>query len=210
MTDEILIVVGMNREARIAAPRGRVIVGTTGLTGALTLRPSAIISLGVCGALDPVLEIGDVLIADAVVVGARRLAADTAWTKALRAALPASRAGDIVGGDVIVDSPGAKAALRRASGAVGVDMESHAVALAAEAAGIPFAVLRTVSDTAGRALPGAAVAGFKPDGEADIWAVIRALARRPWELPALIRTGLDAERAFRTLEQAAHALAARP
>jgi hypothetical protein len=52
-------------------------------------------------------------------------------------------------------------------------------------------------------LPQAAQAGFKPDGEPDIAAVIRALARAPWALPALIRVALDAEAAFKALAVAA-------
>jgi hypothetical protein len=44
------------------------------------------------------------------------------------------------------------------------------------------------------------VAGFKPDGEPDVGAVLAALAWRPWELPALIRVALEAEVAFKALE----------
>ena len=89
-------------------------------------------------------------------------------------------------------------------------METHAVARAARAAGLPFAVVRAVSDSAAFALPRAAQAGFKADGEPDVGAVIAALVRRPWELPALIRTAVDAERAFRSLAVAAQALTSPP
>lgn len=201
-----LIVVGLTREARILVDHQRVAIGSRGLAAALTSRPSAILSFGICGALDPGLRVGDLVIADGVAIGDTWLAADVVWTAELRSALPAARQGDIVGGDVIIDSPEAKSVLWRATGAVAVDMESHAVARAASNIGIPFAVVRAVSDTADRALPRAAQAGFRTDGEPDVGAVVRALARRPWELPALIRVALEAEAAFRTLARAARAI----
>src|SRR5438477_646342 len=84
-------------------------------------------------------------------------------------------------------------------GPVAVDMESHAVARVAAQHQIPFVVLRTVSDAAGHALPRAAQAGFKADGEPDVAAVLRGLARRPWELPSLLLTAANAARALRAL-----------
>jgi adenosylhomocysteine nucleosidase len=205
----LVIVVGLVREARIAAARGRVAIGASGIPDAL---PGArgLVSFGLCGALDPALVVGDLVIADGVVSQGGRLAADDAWSDALRAALPEARTGLVAGGDVIVGSVAAKAALRQASGAAIVDMESHSVAKAARAAGLPFAVVRAVSDTAAFALPRAAQAGFQADGLPDVGAVIAALLRRPWELPALIRTAVDSERAFKSLERAAQTLTSPP
>ncbi len=209
MTSSLLIVVGMTREARVAQDRGRTCVGSAGLTSALA-GADGVVSFGLCGALDPSLAVGDVVIADGVIFAGARVATDAAWTAALAAAVPSARRGDMAGGNVIAGSAAAKAALRRATGAAAVDMESHAVARAAAAAGVPFAVVRAVSDGAASALPRAAQAGFKADGEPDVAAVLRALARRPWELPALVRTALDAEKAFKSLARAAAALAPPP
>lgn len=206
---DLLIVVGLSREARIAAPYGRVTVGAASI-GAPRPGTRGLISFGVCGALDPTLAAGDLIVADGVLAGGERLASDPGWANALRAALPGAGRGDVAAGDAIVGSPEAKAALRAASGAAIVDMESHAVARAARAAGLAFAVVRAVSDTAASALPFAAQAGFRPNGEPDVAAVIAALGRRPWELAALIRTGLDAGKAFRSLERAARALTLLP
>ncbi len=203
----LLIVVGMRREAAIAAAHGRTAVGAAGLAAALAAeRPAGIISFGLCGGLGPALRVGDIVVADAVISGGRRAATTAAWNQAIRAALPHAQAGDLAAGDQILGSTAAKAALARATGAVAVDMESHAVAEQAQALGIPFAVLRVVSDAADRTLPRAAQAGFKADGEPDIAAVILALLRRPWELPDLIRVAGDSETAFRSLAAAATAL----
>ena len=168
--------------------------------------PAGLVSFGLCGALDPALTVGDVLVADTVTHGDDRWTADPAWGARLRTALPGARHGGIAAGDAIVGTPADKASLRRLTGAAAVDMESHAVAAAAQSSGLPFVALRVVSDAAGRVLPRAAQAGFKADGEPDIGAVIAALARRPWELPALIRVGMEAGTAFRALAGAAAAL----
>ena len=202
----LVIVVGLAREARIVGSRGRVVIGTAGIERTLA-GARGLVSFGICGALDPALAVGDLVIADAV----GSLATDPAWTARLRQSLPGSRGGLAAGGNTIVGSVAAKAALRHATGASIVDMESHAVAHAAHAAGLPFAVVRAVSDAAAFALPRAAQAGFRPGGgDPDVGAVIRALAIRPWELPALIRTAVDAEKAFRSLTRAAQALAPCP
>ncbi len=124
---------------------------------------------------------------------------DATWRKGLLAALPGARLGPIAGSDIMVVDAAAKAALRAATGALVVDMESHIAARVAARHGLPFAAARTISDGADRALPLAAQAGMRPDGAMDVGAALLALARRPWELPALIRTGLEAEAAFRAL-----------
>ncbi|MBV8563962.1 MAG: phosphorylase, partial [Methylobacteriaceae bacterium] len=136
---------------------------------------------------------------DEVVDQGRAMPTDTAWTLRLKAALPGVRVGAVAGSDVMVATAAAKAALRTATGAVAADMESHVVARAAERHRLPFAVARTISDAAHRGLPASAQAGMKPDGGMDLPGVLAALARRPWELPALIRTGVEAEAAFAAL-----------
>ncbi len=210
LPSNLLIVVGMNREARIACARGRVAIGVAGIAAAMATRPTGLISFGLCGALDPALRVGDLLVADGVVSGDRRWSADPLWAATLRAALPDARRGDMAAGNRIVGSAAAKTALRRSYGAVGADMESHAVAREAEAAGLPFAVLRAVSDSARRVLPLSAQAGFKVDGDPDVAAVIAALIARPWELPALMRTALEAATGFKALARAAASLSSLP
>jgi len=175
------------------------VIGPAGLTAAMARgRPVGIVSFGLCGGLDPAFKTGDLLIGTAV----NGIAADAAWTDRLIAALPGAHRGDFASGGAMVATPEAKGALRRETGAVAVDMESHLLT----GAGAPFAILRAVSDTAYRALPRAAQAGFRANGEADIDAVLRALIARPSELPALIRTAREAGAAFRSLRDARHLL----
>ncbi len=207
MNTGLVVVVGMASEARIFGGEHKVIVGAAGLEAALRDKPYGVVSFGLCGALDPALKAGDLVIAGGVITPDGRLATDIAWSDQLAAALPASQRGDVAASGVMAASREDKAALRAAGGARIVDMESHKVAHAAARAGVPFAVARAVSDTAADALPRCAQAGFRDDGQTDIPAVLRALARRPWELPALIRTAVGAGKAFKTLEKASKVLA---
>ena len=105
----------------------------------------------------------------------------------------------MLGANAMVAEATQKAALHRTTGAVAVDMESHVVARVAQRHRLPFAVARVVSDAAHHSLPPAAHVGMKSDGTMNLPAVLRALLANPGQLPALIRTGLEAERGFRAL-----------
>ncbi|MCG7361835.1 hopanoid-associated phosphorylase [Roseomonas sp. ACRSG] len=206
----ILAATGLHREARIlAAPGVRPIPGG-GVSARLEaeldrLAPTAsgIISIGIAGALAPGLQPGDWVVAEAV-LGDETIATDAAWTARLAAALPRARLGTMLGRDAMAAEAAEKAVLHRATGALTVDMESHVAARVARRHGLPLAVARVVSDAAGRTLPPAAQVGMRPDGGVDLPAVLRALARAPWQLPALVRTGWEAELAFRALLRGHH------
>ncbi|MCR0984829.1 phosphorylase family protein [Roseomonas populi] len=191
----ILIATGLMREARILAGSGtRVVVGG-GASGRLEadldrLVPgmAGILSIGIAGALEPGLRPGDW-----VVDG------EAAWSARLAATLPGARRGGVLGQDHMVAEAADKAALHRETGALAVDMESHIAARVAYRHGLPFAAARVISDGADRSLPPAARVGMRPDGGMNLPAVLLSLARNPLQLPALIRTGWEAERAFRAL-----------
>ncbi len=68
------------------------------------------------------------------------------------------------------------------------DMESAAWARAAASRGVPFLILRVVSDTFEEDLPGFLSSCLSPDGSIDRAAVARRLIRHPAALPALLRT----------------------
>ena len=78
-------------------------------------------------------------------------------------------------------------------------MESHQVARAAVAAGVPFMALRVIVDAAGRDLPWSALAGLAPDGTARPLAVLARLLLRPWELPRLLALAGDSRSALAAL-----------
>lgn len=180
----IVAIAGGGDRARLEAEIEAACAGATG-----------IISIGLGGALDEGLKPGDWVIGSQV----GTIETDRDWTNRLLSKLPGARLGAVAGSDVMVVDAAAKARLHAATGALVVDMESHIAARVAGRLGLPFAVARTISDGADRALPRAAQAGMRPDGGMDVGAVIASLAQRPWELPALVRTGLEAEAAFGAL-----------
>jgi adenosylhomocysteine nucleosidase len=170
-----------------------------------------LVSAGLAGGLDPALSPGDLVLAEAVLAPDNQsFETDAAWRgKISRALGPGIRwsGGTNMGCDKAVLGADSKTSLHRQTGAAAADMESHGVARAARAAGIPFVVLRAIADPAGRGVPEAALAGMKPDGSTDALAVLLRLLPRPWMLPALLRLAADSRRAHEALGRVA--LAAR-
>ena len=207
----VLIVTGLVQEARIAAGPGMTVICSSSdpqqLRALLTVfDPSTIrgvISFGVAGGLDPSLKSGDVVVATEVLAGDTRWLAGFELNQDLVAsvALGSSRVvrGGLAGVEQVVAASSVKAALRLETGAAAVDMESHIAAAYAEEAGLPFAALRVISDPAGRALPPLAMAAIKPNGDIDLRKVLRGVARNPLSLRALVSTGIDFNRALRSL-----------
>ena len=212
----VLAVVGMTREAKILGPGAPVLIGggdAAGLAQALEAELSAgvsgVVSFGLCGALDPSVKVGELVLGDTVVAGSASYAADNAWTSRIAAALPAARRGRFACADRPIATVAEKQALFQATGALAVDMESQVVARLAHAYRTPFVVLRGVSDDARRALPHAAQVGLGRDGRPAIGAVLASLRSNPWQFGALIRTALKAEDGFQALERARAALGPR-
>ncbi|HEY5107106.1 MAG TPA: hypothetical protein VII73_10105 [Caulobacteraceae bacterium] len=208
----MIAVVGMATEARIIAGPGLLVIISGGrpesLSGkfdqALADRRPAILSFGLCGALDGALKPGDLLIGTGAVIKDRRVQTDVAWTDRLARSLPQARRAEFAGTDAfIVDALG-KAALRATSGAAAVDTESHVAARFAERTGAPFAIVRAVSDPANRTLPNAAQVGLRADGRADLAAVLASLARNPGQLPSLLRVALEARAGLSALRRCAY------
>jgi hopanoid-associated phosphorylase len=207
----VLVVTGLAQEARIAAGPGMTVICCSSDPEQLrsllaTVNPAAfrgVISFGVAGGLCPTLKSGDVVVATEVVAGDSRWLAGLAMSEELIAGTGLGRSrvvqGGLVGVEQLVAAQAGKAALHLETGAVAVDMESHIAAAYAAEAGLPFAALRVVSDPAGRALPALAVDAVKPNGAIDLRKVLRGVARNPLSLRELVSTGLDFNRALRSL-----------
>ena len=207
----VLIVTGLAQEARIAAGPGMTVICGSSDPDQLrallaTVDPATIrgvISFGVAGGLCPTLKSGDVVVATEVMAGDSRWLAGFGLHEELIAGtgLGGSRVvlGGVVGVERVVVAQAGKAALHLETGAVAVDMESHIAAAYAAEAELPFAALRVVSDPAGRALPALAVDAVKPNGDIDLRKVLRSVARNPLSLGALVSTGLDFNRALKSL-----------
>lgn len=198
----ILVATGLHKEAGILAGPGVVVVAGGG-DGARLEREleaaaegsTAILSCGLAGALAPELKAGDIILGE-LFPGLRR---GTDLVEAIRQFLPEAHVGYVVGDDAIIGTVAEKSRLRTETDALAVDMESHIAARVAARYNLPFAIVRVISDSASDALPPAALVGMKPDGSMALGAVLASLARNPAQLPALIRTGLHAGRAFSEL-----------
>jgi len=191
----ILVATGMAREAKLMAAPGVIVVTGGGDAARLERELEAaaddatlILSSGLAGGLDPTLKPGDVV-----------FDGPAALIDKLRAILPDAHVGRVLGSDLPLGSVAAKGEARAQSGAIAVDMESQVARRVAERHGVPCLVARVISDGADHALPPAALVGMKPDGGIALGAVLASLARHPGQFPALIRTGRDAETAFRAL-----------
>ncbi|HEY2014476.1 MAG TPA: hypothetical protein VGH38_13290, partial [Bryobacteraceae bacterium] len=107
--------------------------------------------------------------------------------------------GSLAGAEQVVAARHLKEALHLETGAAAVDMESHIAAEYAAKAGLPFAAVRVVSDPAHRALPSLAMAAIKPNGDIDVRKILRSVARNPKTVRDLVSTGIDFNRALRSL-----------
>jgi len=207
----ILIVTGLVQEARIAAGPGKAVICSSSdpqqLRALLTVfDPSTIrgvISFGVAGGLDPSLKSGDVVVATEVTAGDARWFAGLSLAEDQIAALAMGGRriirGGLAGVEEVVVAQAGKAALRSETGAAAVDMESHIAAAYAAEAGLPFAALRVISDPASRALPALARAAIKANGDVDLRKIFRGVVQNPRALRALVSTGIDFNRALKSL-----------
>jgi len=202
----ILAVTGLERERRMLAGPGVEAVAGGGdhvrleaTLDRLAEGMAGVISIGIAGGLAPGLYPGRWVVADAVSDAGEAAPTDPDWTDWLASRLPGSSRGLLLGANSMVVTAEQKAALHRATGADAVDMESHIAARVARRHRLPFVAARVVSDAARRTLPPAARVGMRSDGRMDLPAVVRSLLAEPWQLPTLIRTGLEAERGFRAL-----------
>ncbi|HUK59234.1 MAG TPA: hypothetical protein VLV50_08390 [Stellaceae bacterium] len=211
-------VVGLEAEARILRRRGIAVLASGAdpararalAESQLAAGAGALVSFGISGALDPALATGTILLPRRVVTETGEVfVADELLRNEIARGLGARGlvfdARDLLGRDGIVATASEKATLFRATGAVAVDLESHIAARAVRDRA-RFVALRAVADGAGFDLPSAAFVGLHRDGRAAPFAVLRALARAPAQLPALVRLALLTRAALSALARSAPAL----
>ena len=88
--------------------------------------------------------------------------------------------------DHVVATPRDKRALAERTGAAIVDMETHAFAAACEAAGVPWTVVRGVSDTPDETLPAEVINWVRPDGGTYAARAAIGLLTKPSLVPHII------------------------
>ena len=103
----------------------------------------------------------------------------------------------------MIDTVAEKLALGERHAALAVDMESHVAAAVAAERGLPFAILRCVSDGARHRMPPAFAASMQPDGGVNAVAMLRSLATHPAQLADFAATSAGFLRAMRALQRGA-------
>jgi len=199
----IIAVTGLAKEAKIVGTAGVVAVAGGGDGKGLAANLNAlhgdirgVISIGLAGALSPLLEVGEVVIADQVMTGAENWDCHEGWRVRLASRLPLSNKGALFGSDVIIEHSETKAGLHKTMGALAVDMESQVAARFAASRNLPLAALRVISDDATHVLPPAALVAMKPDGGISLGRVLWSLLKKPSQAPALVHTARASNRAF--------------
>jgi adenosylhomocysteine nucleosidase len=215
LASQVLCTTGLLAEARIARAAGfSTIVGagdrdrTAALVEDAVRHASCLVSFGIAGGLAPALHAGDVVISTEVLSDRRRWRADE-WVRARVAALAGEIGaieGPVLGTSRIMASTGEKRRTWLETGALAVDLESDVVARAAAAAGIPFVVIRTIADTAYRALPPAALIPLAENGTPQLARVLASVLRRPRQVAALFGLARETRAALAALVLPARAL----
>jgi adenosylhomocysteine nucleosidase len=148
----------------------------------------ALVVIGVSGALSPELATADLVVASRVTDEEGRVHEPDAESVAAATRATGGRAAVIMSARRIADSVDEKSRLARQAGGglAVVDLESASYVAAAEAAGIPWIVLRAVSDTSGEALPALLNRSLDAGGAVSRGRVLRGLLADPGALPHLL------------------------
>ncbi|MFQ5935375.1 MAG: phosphorylase [Acidiferrobacterales bacterium] len=175
-----------------------------GDVGATTL-----LSWGTAGALDSALVPGRLALPQTVTTAQGDIfKVDVGWharvSQRLAEWAPTEHA--LIESEFVVTEPATKAALFNETGAVVVDMESAAVARVAKTRGLPFLVIRAISDSAGRRLPSALMDALDHYGQVRRGRLARAILREPRLIPDLVRLWRESRAAHTALIRTANLL----
>jgi len=167
---------------------------------------TVLFSMGISGGLDPSLERGRLIIVEKVRMGDLVRSGETFWAREAEAILTGNNLsvsrGEVVTVGKALSSTEEKARWHRSTGALAADMESGAVAGVAGEAGLSFAALRAVCDTAADSLPFDTEPVIRPDGRVRLPVLAGRLASRPALLLDLLRWGKAYRETLNVLGQA--------
>ena len=193
----LISVSGIGAAAAAGAAQGLVTAGATALA-----------SWGMAGGLDPTLSAGTVFLPSHVISrDGTGFTTASDWRERLACAIASLRPvtrGTLLTSSGAIEAVAGKAAAFRETGALAVDMESHAIAEVAATHGLPFIAVRVIVDTAHDGLPTAVVSASR-SGRVHIWRLMGALALAPTDLSALVRLAVRYRAASRSLAQVARA-----
>lgn len=167
-----------------------------------------VISFGMAGALSTDLRIGDWIIGSRT-CGPLEMECDPPWQAALANALPNARTGPVYADGRLIGDAQEKRSLCHRHGALAADMESHFAAGLAARAGVPFAILRCISDEAVHQLPPAIAVAMRPDGGLALGNILKSIARKPAQMLDILSTLNHFTRAYAALRRDAASIPGR-
>jgi adenosylhomocysteine nucleosidase len=139
---------------------------------------AGIISAGYCGALDPMLKVGDIIVSNETHLFSddTRFSSNRAFAR-----------GGVVTQDRVAVTAAEKRTLRKKTGAIAVDMEADAIQNKAQELGVRYGCIRVVSDAAGEDLPLDFNQYRNADGNFSRLRIALAAMARPFSvMPALM------------------------
>lgn len=174
---------------RLSAARAEKAVAMSDELAASGVR--GLVSFGFAGGLVSELATGMLVLPETVVdTSGGRWPVDAAWRAALAEHVPAPPLVDrAVGVNTAQMTSEAKAMVRAHTGAGACDMESHHVARAAQAAGLPFVVIRAVTDTYGDSVPEWTLLAIGETGALSAGALAVGIAAHIGDWGKLMRLG---------------------
>src|SRR5262245_14131350 len=160
-----------------------------------------VVSAGVCGALDPRLAPGDLVIPERVIDarGSSFQISVSHHHEALSRLSPPACADALVTANRVVATAEAKASLFASSGAAAVDMESAIIVERAARAGYPALVVRAVSDDSRQNLPTELVGLVDSEGKLRVGRALALTVTHPMTLPSALGLGRRTRRALRAV-----------
>lgn len=164
---------------------------------------AGLVSFGYAGGLQRALRSGTLILPDEILeADGTRHRTDTAWMAALASAIAPDVAvvtGPLLSMPQMLTSAADKHAAHEATGALGVDMESAAIAATAERYGLPFIAVRAVLDEADHTVPSAILAAVDESGSVGLGRLVLALLARRREIATLIPLARAARASNQTL-----------
>ena len=212
----VIVATGFTREVRTVAGPGVVAIAGGGIAERLEERLHAavrdgaagIVSYGLTGGLADGLRIGDWVVGDRI-KGAIDHGCHSGWRDAIAARLPGARVGAFFADGRMIDTITEKRALGVNHDALAVDMESHVAARVAQAHGLPFAIVRIVSDEVDHLLPHAITVSMRPDGGFDRTRMRASLAAAPEQMRDVVQTMAQFAMGFRGMRRGARLIGER-
>lgn len=160
---------------------------------AISKGATQLISWGCAGALSHELKMGDLVLADSLLsIDGTQTPVNAAWhehTKTILGSTVAVYRGALLNSQDVISTAQEKQAIYEKTGALAIDMESHAIAQVAQHYALPFLAIRAIADPSTMDLPVAISGALNDEGEIDMSKIVFSLARNPKEIPHLIQIG---------------------